>query len=174
MPRQRVELKLPRHLAAAQSSRHILLVRQDQHRRVAELIFLEHAVQRAACVLHSRWVVAVDDKDEAVRVLEVVPPERADLVLSADVPHVELYLLVLDRLHVETDRWDGVDDLAELELVEDCGLARRVEADLWGEEWERRGGGERERAEKVRVKVRLSFDVCGQVKLRGNERHGCS
>ena len=33
---------------------------------------------------------------------------------------------------------------------------------------------EREREEKVRVKLRLSFGVCGQVKLRGNERHGCS
>ena len=37
----------------------------------------------------------------------------------------------------------------------------------------RRRERERERAEEVRVELRLSFDVCGQVKLRGNERHGC-
>ena len=44
-----------------------------------------------------------------------------------------------------------------------------------GEEGRRRERErEREREEKVRVEVRLSFDVCGQVKLRGSERHGCS
>lgn len=34
-------------------------------------------------------------------VLEVVAPERADLILASDVPHGEVDVLVLDRLHVE-------------------------------------------------------------------------
>ena len=34
-------------------------------------------------------------------VLEVVAPERADLVLAANVPHREADVLVLDRLDVE-------------------------------------------------------------------------
>ncbi len=46
-------------------------------------------------------VVGVDDEDESLRVLEVVPPQRADLVLAAHVPHREADVLVLDRLHVE-------------------------------------------------------------------------
>ena len=46
-------------------------------------------------------VVGVDDEDESLRVLEVVAPQRADLVLTADVPHGEANVLVLDRLDVE-------------------------------------------------------------------------
>jgi hypothetical protein len=37
-------------------------------------------------------------------VLEVVAPERADLVLTADVPDGEADVLVLDRLNIETCR----------------------------------------------------------------------
>ena len=50
---------------------------------------------------HSLAVVAVDDEDEALSVLEVVAPQRSDLVLAADIPHREADVLVLDRLHVE-------------------------------------------------------------------------
>ena len=46
-------------------------------------------------------VVGVDDEDEALRVLEVVAPQRPDLVLTADVPHGEADVLVLDGLDVE-------------------------------------------------------------------------
>jgi hypothetical protein len=63
-------------------------------------------------------------------VLVVVAPERADLVLAADVPHRERDVLVLDGLDVEADGGDGRDNLAELELVEDRGLAGGVQADL--------------------------------------------
>ena len=46
-------------------------------------------------------IVGVDDEDESLGVLEVVAPQRADLVLAADVPHGEANVLVLDRLDVE-------------------------------------------------------------------------
>jgi hypothetical protein len=51
---------------------------------------------------------------------EVVSPQRADLVLAADVPDVEFGVLVRDRLDVEADGGDGRHVLVELELVEDC------------------------------------------------------
>ena len=35
-------------------------------------------------------------------VLEVVSPERSDLVLSADVPHCETDVLILHSLNIET------------------------------------------------------------------------
>ena len=41
-------------------------------------------------------VVRVDDEDESLRVLEVMPPQRSDLVLAAHVPHGEANVLVLD------------------------------------------------------------------------------
>ena len=47
-------------------------------------------------------------------------PQRADLVLPAHVPHVELDVLVRDGLDVEADGGDCGDVLVELEFVEDC------------------------------------------------------
>ena len=47
-------------------------------------------------------------------------PQRADLVLPADVPDVELDILVRDRLDVETDGRDRGNVLVEFEFVEDC------------------------------------------------------
>jgi hypothetical protein len=55
---------------------------------------------------------------------EVVSPQRTDLVLAADIPDVELCVLVGDRLDVEADGGDGGDVLVELELVEDCWRGR--------------------------------------------------
>jgi hypothetical protein len=49
-----------------------------------------------------------------------VAPERADLVLPADVPHVEFDVLVGDGFHVEADGGDGGYVLVEFEFVEDC------------------------------------------------------
>jgi hypothetical protein len=46
-------------------------------------------------------------------------PERSDLVLAADIPDVELGVLVCDGLDVEADGGNGRDVLVELELVED-------------------------------------------------------
>ncbi len=43
-------------------------------------------------------------------------------------PDIEFDVLVGDGLHVETDCGDRVDGLAQLELVQDGRLARRVQA----------------------------------------------
>ena len=47
-------------------------------------------------------VVAVHDEDESLGVLEVVPPQGADLVLTAHIPHSEADVFVFYRLHIET------------------------------------------------------------------------
>lgn len=56
-----------------------------------------------------------------------MPPQRPDLVLTTDVPDIKLDVLVGDGLDVEADGGDGGDVLAELELVEDGGLASGIE-----------------------------------------------
>ena len=53
----------------------------------------------------------------------------SELGLAADVPRVELNVLVLESFHVEADGWDGVDDFSELHLVQDGGLACGIETD---------------------------------------------
>ena len=72
-------------------------------------------------------VIAIYHVDKSLRVLKVVLPEAAQLVLTTDVPTVELKVLVLESLDVEADCRDRVDCFVQLHFVEDCGLAGGVE-----------------------------------------------
>ena len=45
-------------------------------------------------------------------------PQGSYLVLSANIPHIELDIFVGDGLNVEADSWDGGNVLVQLELVE--------------------------------------------------------
>ncbi len=58
---------------------------------------------------------------------EIMPPERSNLVLTTDVPHIELDILIGHGLDVETDCWNGGDVLAELELVKYSCLASCIQ-----------------------------------------------
>ena len=79
----------------------ILLVGKHQQNGVPQLILVQHALQLLACLDDTVTIVAVDDKDDALRVLEVMSPQGPDLVLATDIPHGELDVLVLDRLDIE-------------------------------------------------------------------------
>ena len=59
--------------------------------------------------------------------LEVVSPERSDLVLATHVPDCEADVLVLNRLHVEPDGGDGGHDLTQLQLVQDGRLTSCIQ-----------------------------------------------
>lgn len=84
---------------------------------------IQHAVQLISRLPHSIAIVAVHHKDKALRVLEVVPPQRPNLriwdlrswpgglhrlssylVLAAHIPNGEANVLILHRLHVEAWR----------------------------------------------------------------------
>lgn len=51
---------------------------------------------------------------------KVMPPQRTDLVLTSDIPYVELCVLVCNGFDVEADSGDSGHVLVELELVENC------------------------------------------------------
>ena len=79
----------------------ILLVGENQEHGVPQLVLVQHSLKLLACLNNTIAIVAVDDEDDTLSVLEVMPPERTDLVLAADIPHGELDVLVLDSLNVE-------------------------------------------------------------------------
>ena len=81
--------------------REVLLVGEDQEHGIMELVFLEHAMQLVTRLASAIAVIGVDHKDQALRVLEIVAPEWADLVLSTHIPHREADILVLNSLDVE-------------------------------------------------------------------------
>merc|ERR1712118_575181 len=102
--------------------------RLDEPLAVPHFLLVEHLGELLAGILDTVSVVAVDDKDEALRVLVIVAPERTNLVLATDVPDGEADVLVLNGLDVEADRGDRSHHLPELQLVEDRRLSSSVEA----------------------------------------------
>merc|ERR1719271_2026173 len=114
-----VEPELVGDLRGGHGVRQVLLVGEDEEHRVAHLLLVQHLRELLACVLDAVTVVAIDDEDEALRVLVVVAPQGADLVLAPHVPDGEADVLVLHCLHVEADGGDRRYHLPELQLVED-------------------------------------------------------
>jgi len=104
----------------------ILLVGEDKEKSVTELILVQHALELFTCLDDTISVVGVDNEDDTLGVLEIMPPKRSDLVLPTNIPHCELDVLVLDSLNVEADCGNGGDNFTELELVENSGLSGGV------------------------------------------------
>ena len=97
-----MQAKLIGDLSSVHGVGQILLVREDQKKRIPELVLVQHPLQLLSGLYYTVTIVAVDDEDDALGVLEVMPPQWTDLVLSTDIPYGELDVLVLDCLDVET------------------------------------------------------------------------
>jgi hypothetical protein len=80
----------------------ILLVGEHQEKSVPQLVLVEHSLELLTGLNNTVAIVAVNDEDDTLGVLEVMPPQRTNLVLTADIPHGELNVLVLDGLNVES------------------------------------------------------------------------
>ena len=88
--------------AGACAYRQILLVSEDQEESIPELVLVQHSLEFLTRLNNTITIVAVNDEDNTLGVLEVMPPERTDLVLTTNIPHGERDVLVLDCLNVET------------------------------------------------------------------------
>ena len=89
----------------------ILFVGEDQEKGITEFVFVQHSLQFLTCLNNTISIIAVNDEDNALRVLEIVSPQRPDLVLPANVPHSELNVLIFDRFDVEACCHDVSDQL---------------------------------------------------------------
>ena len=84
--------------------RQILLVGENKEKGIAKFILIQHTLQLFPRLDDTVAIVAVHHEDDTLGVLEVMPPQRTDFVLTTDIPHGELNVLVLDSLDVETFR----------------------------------------------------------------------
>lgn len=82
--------------------RKILLVGKDKEKSISQLVLVEHALKLLASLDNTVAIVGVDDEDDTLGVLEVMSPQRTDLVLTTNIPDGELDILVLDSLDVES------------------------------------------------------------------------
>ena len=96
-----MQAKLVSDLSGVHGVGQILLVGEDKEKSITELVLVEHALELLTGLDDTVAIVGVDDEDDTLGVLEVMSPERTDLVLSTDIPHGELDVLVLDSLDVE-------------------------------------------------------------------------
>ena len=81
--------------------RQILLIGENQQKRIPKFILVQHPLQFLAGFNHTIAIVAINNEDNALGILEVMPPKRSDLVLPTDIPHGELDVLVFDGLDVK-------------------------------------------------------------------------
>ena len=79
-----------------------MLVGKNQEQGITEFIFVQHALQLFPGLDNTVTVIAVNHENDTLRVLEVMSPERTDLVLTTDIPHGKLNVLVLDGFDVES------------------------------------------------------------------------
>jgi hypothetical protein len=84
--------------------RQILLVGENQEKGVPQLVLVQHTLQLLASLGNTVTIVAVDDEDDTLSVLEVMSPQGTDLVLATDIPHGELDVAVLDGFDVKALR----------------------------------------------------------------------
>jgi len=122
-----VKAELVSNLSGVHGIGQILLVGKDEKKSVTEFVLIEHALQLLTGLNYTVAIVAIDDEDDTLGVLEVMSPQRTDLVLSSDIPNRELDVLVLDGLDVEADSGDRGHDFTQFELVKNGGLSGCVE-----------------------------------------------
>jgi hypothetical protein len=81
-----------------------LFVGVDQYECVLELLLLHDGVELLLADAYPLHVAAVNHVDDGLRVGVVTPPVRPYAGLTAQVPHLELDVLVGHSLNVEPDR----------------------------------------------------------------------
>ena len=102
-----------------------MLVSEDEKECITKLILIKHPLQFFPSLNNTVAIVAVDDENDTLRVLEIMSPERSDLVLATNVPHGKLDVLIFDSLDVESDCRDSCDDFTKFQLVQDGSLFRQ-------------------------------------------------
>jgi len=84
------------------TDRQILFVGEDQKNGISKLILVQHALQFLPGLNDTITIIAINDEDDALGVLEIMSPQRSNFVLSTNIPYGELNVLVLDSLNIET------------------------------------------------------------------------
>jgi hypothetical protein len=80
----------------------ILLVGEDKEKSISKLILVQHTLQLLTSLNNTITIVAVNDEDDSLGVLEIMSPQRPDLILSTNIPYGELNVLIFNSLNVES------------------------------------------------------------------------
>jgi hypothetical protein len=106
-----------------------LFVGKDQEKGISEFILVEHSLQLFTGLDNTVTIIAIDDEDDALGILEVMSPKRSDLVLASNVPDGELDVLVFDSLNIEAY---GFCMISRVTPDGNLGARPRLTNRLWG------------------------------------------
>jgi len=124
---QAVETQLVCNLSSVHGVWQILFVGKDQKNGIPELILIQHTLQFLPSLHNTITIIAVDYEDDTLGILEVMSPQRSNLILSTNIPYGELNVLVLNSLNIETDCGNCCNNFTELELVQNGGLSSSIQ-----------------------------------------------
>lgn len=105
-----MQSQLVSHFRCTHGIGQILLVGKDQKHGIAQLVLVQHSVQLVTRRIDTVRVIRIHDENEALRVLVVVAPQGADLILTAHIPDCKGDVLVFDRLDVKANGRNGGDN----------------------------------------------------------------
>ena len=106
---QRVETEFVAHFRCGHGHGKILLVSKDKNRSVGEFIVGQQTKQFILGQLQTWMVVGIHDKDQSIRSLIIVSPQRSNLVLATYIPNRETNVFVIDSFDIETYGRNGRD-----------------------------------------------------------------
>jgi len=86
----RSQLELLHQLGTGHRAEQVLLVGKHKHGHASELVLAAQLSKLLGRLVDAPLVRRVDDVDDRVRVGVIVLPVRPDVLLAANVPHVEL------------------------------------------------------------------------------------
>eukprot|EP01018_Ginkgo_biloba_P005720 Gb_01288 [translate_table: standard] len=81
-----------------------------------------------SCFWDSIPVVAVHHKDKPLGIYVIMLPKRPNSVLTSNIPHSEVDVLILYSLHIETNGGNGCHNLIDLKLVQNSCFACSIQA----------------------------------------------
>lgn len=108
--------------------RQVLLIGEDQDDGIPHFTVVDDAMQLLSGLVYPISVRTVHHEDQSLGAGVVVPPKGSDLVLTTDVPNVELDVFVGDGLDVEADGGNCGNRLSQFQFVKDCCLTSSIKS----------------------------------------------
>ena len=113
-------------LAGVSGCWHIRLICKYQNYCIFEFVVHQHCQKLGLGCLYLRVIGTVDDKNDSMRVCVICIPGSAEILLTSEVPHLQLQILMLHFFNITTDGRFCDNNLVECQLVQDSGLPRVI------------------------------------------------
>mmetsp|Transcript_105816 Transcript_105816/g.183981 ORF Transcript_105816/g.183981 Transcript_105816/m.183981 type:complete len:207 (-) Transcript_105816:145-765(-) len=106
----------------------VLLVGENEEGRTSQVLVQDYVEELHLCKDHVFLITAVHNEDHSICFLEIGRPIPTKTLLATEVPDLEGDILMFHLLHVASNRRLSCNNLAQMELVQDRGFPRVVQA----------------------------------------------